>query len=117
MSAETLNRIYAESAKRLTSAGCDDEARTIGLDHMRKVGADLAENLFAHVAGEGHNASIINGVILRSLDFLQRSVIESFEAMGVNDAPYLDSCLEAATSGFLDRGEVLFEAIETRARA
>ena len=59
----------------------------------------------------------INAVILNNLDGLVRSVVESFEAFGAAEDPFLDCCLEAASSGFLNRAKALFDAPAAGGRA
>lgn len=108
MSAETLSRIADETSARLAVASHGAEVQAIGIQTMTAIGADLAEALFTHFGAGTFTNAEINVAILKSLDGLQQSVVESFKAFGVTDGAFLDQCLEAAASGFLDRGETLF---------
>ena len=117
MSAATINRIMDTASDRLAVASYGAETLAIGIETMTALGADAAETLFARVAGEQLANEQINVAILDTLDGLQRSIVGSFEAFGVTEHPFLDQCLEAAASGFLDRGETLFSDLETGGRA
>ena len=66
MSTETLNRIMDETSARLASASHGAEVQAIGLDHMNKMGADLAEALFTHFGAGGFTDAEINAAILRT---------------------------------------------------
>ena len=117
MSIPSIQRIMEETSARLSVARYGAETQAIGLDHMTATGRHLAEVLFARVAAEPFTDAEINVAILNALDGLGESIVESFEAFGVTDHPFVDQCLEAATSGFLDRGETLFSAETTGGRA
>ena len=108
MSAETLNRIMNETSARLATASHGAEVQAIGLDHMTKIGADLAEALFTHFGGGSFTDAEINAAILRTREALLRSVVDSCAAFGLTTGPELELLLAASETGFLDRGEALF---------
>lgn len=110
MSAASLTRIMEETSAKLAAAPHGDETLAVGVDHMTRIGVDLAEVVFATFRTEPYTNEQINVAILKTLDCLNQSIVESFEAFGITEHPFLDRCLEAATSGFLDRGEALFSA-------
>lgn len=111
MSTETLRRLMDETNERLAVASYGDETLAIGIETMAALGVDAAETLFVRVAGAPFTDAEINTAILSTLDGLQRHIVESFRASGVKEHPFLDQCLEAAASGFLDRGEALFSVL------
>ncbi|MCJ2099367.1 hypothetical protein [Methylobacterium sp. E-046] len=117
MSAETLRRIMDETDERLAVASYGDETLAIGIETMAALGVDAAETLFVRVAGASFTDAEINTAILSTLNGLQGHIIESFDAFGIKEHPFLDQCLEAVASGFLNRGEALFSGTEQGGRA
>lgn len=117
MSAETLTRIMEQTGARLAVASYGEETLAIGLEHMTKIGADLAETLFTHVSAEPFSNSEINALVLKCYDEQQKAIVETFASFGITEGSYLDECLEAASNGYLDRGEELFSAPQIGGRA
>ena len=111
------DRLFQETEARLAVASYGAETQAIGLDHMAATGRHLAEVLFTRVSAEPFTNAEINTAIFNALEGLQESIVASFEAFGISGHPFVDQCLEAASSGFLDRGEALFSAPKTGGRA